>query len=488
MEEALLDLGPEPVSATAGAGRSPGPIPLARPRRPPFCQPRGQGGQPAHAFDQPLILLFVGRHAARSLSACGRRVHENCGIYIPRLLGSQLARQSFRHTMSRIPPQMEMQEPLLDSGGEGDGDEEADGQEPETPVNPHQMSRNGLGFPRGGYHSDVGAAGVEDTGDAAAAAATDYDEEAPRYQFAADGVMRAMAPTLGRARHKRVYKKIADKRGVRLPPGGPWLRGADASLVTAEATEPCHAQGLAEGRMGLTGGWQPHVVPRWPGNSLCSARAGDARPRVRLLHLRRATHRLAHPDPGPRNAGAVGGAWRSRAARVGRGAAYPGLCSLRFASQNGDAERWSHEMYADTVRSFTPTKDVFFTPYGCVVCWGVPEEDEGKILDMIKPHQDDDTSELASDDMAFTHGEASRVKKDVVTLSSTDPVEKLAVSFALAQSVKLSIFENRIAQTIAETRHIPVHLSESGSIGLSQLDISKQIGALFIEVRARLPA
>lgn len=144
-------------------------------------------------------------------------------------------------------------------------------------------------------------------------------------------------------------------------------------------------------------------------------------------------------------------------------------------------------MYADTVRSFTPTKDVFFTPYGCVVCWGVTEEDEVKILDMIKPHQDDDTSELASDDMAYVHGESSRVKKDVVTLSSEDPVEKLAVSFALAQSVKLSIFENRIAQTIAETRHIPVHLSESGSIGLSQLDISKQIGALFIEVRPAPP-
>lgn len=111
----------------------------------------------------------------------------------------------------------EMREPLLDSEGDGDGDEEGDGEEPETPVNPHQMNRSGRGLTRGGYHSDVGAAGAEEARDAAPAAATDYDEEAPRERYSMDGALRAPPPTLGRARHKRVYKKIADKRGVRWP-------------------------------------------------------------------------------------------------------------------------------------------------------------------------------------------------------------------------------------------------------------------------------
>jgi uncharacterized Rmd1/YagE family protein len=44
---------------------------------------------------------------------------------------------------------------------------------------------------------------------------------------------------------------------------------------------------------------------------------------------------------------------------------------------------------------------------------------------------------------------------------------KLALSHALAQSVKISLFEELISSTIEQTKDIPKLLSETGKIGVS---------------------
>ena len=47
------------------------------------------------------------------------------------------------------------------------------------------------------------------------------------------------------------------------------------------------------------------------------------------------------------------------------------------------------------------------------------------------------------------------------------PRTKLALSHALAQSVKISLFEELISSTIEQTKDIPKLLSETGKIGVS---------------------
>ncbi|RHZ07152.1 hypothetical protein DYB37_013799 [Aphanomyces astaci] len=71
---------------------------------------------------------------------------------------------------------------------------------------------------------------------------------------------------------------------------------------------------------------------------------------------------------------------------------------------------------------------------------------------------------------------------DVITLSSFRSSEKIAISFAMAQSCKLDVFEERVEDSTKETRHIPQTLAETGEIKkYSQKDISQLIGRLFIE-------
>jgi uncharacterized Rmd1/YagE family protein len=86
--------------------------------------------------------------------------------------------------------------------------------------------------------------------------------------------------------------------------------------------------------------------------------------------------------------------------------------------------------------------------------------------------------------MDYTYGDTSRIANDAVTLSSNRAAEKLAIAFAMAQSAKLDVFEERVEETIQETKHVPQNLATTGSIQYSQGDISKLIGRLFIEVQS----
>ena len=125
--------------------------------------------------------------------------------------------------------------------------------------------------------------------------------------------------------------------------------------------------------------------------------------------------------------------------------------------------------------------DVFYFDYGVLVFWSLPEEYEKQFLVEIKPYETNRVNEVAFDEFIFSYGEVSRIYKDEIILQTKNNLAKLTVSYGLSQSVKLEIFEEKIDHTIEKTKHLPEELCSKGKIGLSRKDISKQIGALFIE-------
>lgn len=58
---------------------------------------------------------------------------------------------------------------------------------------------------------------------------------------------------------------------------------------------------------------------------------------------------------------------------------------------------------------------------------------------------------------------------------------RLAYSYALAQSVKLDVFETSVANAISATEHIPVHLAREGTIGMSNKAVTMKMGELFLQ-------
>lgn len=55
-----------------------------------------------------------------------------------------------------------------------------------------------------------------------------------------------------------------------------------------------------------------------------------------------------------------------------------------------------------------------------------------------------------------------------------DARTKLALSHALSQSVKISLFEELISATIEQTKDIPQKLSETGKIGVSSYSETRE--------------
>ncbi|KAK1828452.1 hypothetical protein QBC39DRAFT_374686 [Podospora conica] len=129
--------------------------------------------------------------------------------------------------------------------------------------------------------------------------------------------------------------------------------------------------------------------------------------------------------------------------------------------------------------------EIFLFDYGVVVIWGMTAAHEQRFLKELAKFE---TEKLAPDDVEteffnfyYTHEYQARIYNDFITLrDKNNYMTKLAISHALAQSVKTSLFEELIASTIDTCKDIPTQIALTGKIDLSRTQINMQIGELFI--------
>lgn len=125
--------------------------------------------------------------------------------------------------------------------------------------------------------------------------------------------------------------------------------------------------------------------------------------------------------------------------------------------------------------------DVFFFPYGAIVCWGLEISEERQILESIREYEVQHVDPVEDDIFAYEYGSQAKIEEDEITLPDHDVLAKLAFSHGMAQSVKLAMFEQTIQKTIHLTRELPELLAQQGSIRLSRKDIRRMMGRLFID-------
>lgn len=128
-----------------------------------------------------------------------------------------------------------------------------------------------------------------------------------------------------------------------------------------------------------------------------------------------------------------------------------------------------------------PRRHVFYFQYGVVVFWGFSQEEEMQILHSLKKIEKDPLPNYEVDEFIFGYGETMGVRDDEITLPTKDALVKLSVSFAIAQSVKLTVFEESITRTVERSKKIPKDLAEKGKIPLSRREASKKMGEIFLE-------
>ncbi|OGT34909.1 MAG: sporulation protein [Gammaproteobacteria bacterium RIFCSPHIGHO2_12_FULL_37_14] len=130
--------------------------------------------------------------------------------------------------------------------------------------------------------------------------------------------------------------------------------------------------------------------------------------------------------------------------------------------------------------------DIFFFNHGSFVTWGFKKHFEDKLLEQVKEFSIHPLSHIESDHFFYRYGESTsldtheRLRLDMITLDSEDSKIKLALSYGLAQSIKLEAFEEAIKDAIKKNSHLPEEIATRGVISLSRRAIFKRIGEIFL--------
>lgn len=125
--------------------------------------------------------------------------------------------------------------------------------------------------------------------------------------------------------------------------------------------------------------------------------------------------------------------------------------------------------------------DIFFFDYGVVVFWGINEYQESILLKYLKGFEFGSYDNSKVEIESFKYGivkENPMVINDIIYLSTNDFFNKMVISCAIAQSLKLDYFENLVESAIEGIRDLPGHVEKVGKVGKSRKEIMRIMGKL----------
>ncbi|GLI71318.1 hypothetical protein VaNZ11_016477 [Volvox africanus] len=132
--------------------------------------------------------------------------------------------------------------------------------------------------------------------------------------------------------------------------------------------------------------------------------------------------------------------------------------------------------------------DVFFFDYGVVAFWGLQQQQqEAAILRSVaRAAERGPLARYDMDEFIFniSVSEPPHIQNDTITINrrqATDHQVRLAMSHALAQSTKLSVYEERVVALVEESRHLPQDLALHGRVSMSTKNLAQLIGKVFLQ-------
>ena len=160
----------------------------------------------------------------------------------------------------------------------------------------------------------------------------------------------------------------------------------------------------------------------------------------------------------------------------------PGLAS--FFKKKGYLTKTTKDMLH--VSNVKRPGDLFFFNHGCFVSWGFKKAFEDKLPEFVQPFAHQTMQHIETDHFLYYYSHVTsidtqeRFHADVISLNSEEPDIKLAMSYGLAQSIKLEAFEETIQDAIRRNNYLPEEIAKNGAISLSRNAIFRRIGEIFI--------
>lgn len=139
----------------------------------------------------------------------------------------------------------------------------------------------------------------------------------------------------------------------------------------------------------------------------------------------------------------------------------------------------------DAVFFQTGKKYVYVFTFGAVIFWGFPEDQAILLIQSLKPYAEEPVKSNYEHEMfSYKMGPKTVIdeRDDMIVLErDKDSLYLLALSYALAQSVKLIQHEKELKTTIDKLNFVPQSLAETGKTKLKTKEIFKKIGILYLQ-------
>lgn len=135
--------------------------------------------------------------------------------------------------------------------------------------------------------------------------------------------------------------------------------------------------------------------------------------------------------------------------------------------------------YRDAVHISLPSGEVWVFDYGVIIFWAVDEDERRALLHRLHLEENMISGSMQEHFRFNISGTELRINRDTITLHDENPLTRLAISHALAQSLKMNEYESQAQRTIEDYSDLPRALAETGKISLSRREIAKIRGRLF---------
>lgn len=160
------------------------------------------------------------------------------------------------------------------------------------------------------------------------------------------------------------------------------------------------------------------------------------------------------------------------------------LQKINLKSQNLTLYKDLNEPDCKIFKNPKTQKNLFIFDFGVLIFWNFKNSEEKKTIKTLSKNliKRLPNAEIEKDIMLCSKKISTtfKIENNTIHLSTNELKEKYAHSYAFAQSLKLDMFEQKLEKTIKKTETIPKQIALKGKINLSQEEVYKTIGNIFM--------
>ena len=150
---------------------------------------------------------------------------------------------------------------------------------------------------------------------------------------------------------------------------------------------------------------------------------------------------------------------------------------------NWSSKKLIHEkINGDLVTLFeekTAQLSVAVFEYGCVVFWGGNASYRKTILSQLRRFIKCEYLQRESEVFILQEAKSTHIEGNTIQLATEKPAHKIAISYAMAQAVRLGQYEGLVAQTYDDLNSVIASLAQRGRVRMRSGKVLRKTGQLF---------